>query len=218
MLRVLLSAVLVGLAYAKDCQYFAYQEGYWYVPLGIDRCNYMVENGVSSSFQIVCKSSTMVEVQWFSTVHNCVGSRTYSYFDKNNATFNCDSTAENCGKIFGAKTPCTCTTDDGTCDLAYGYSVVDDLCLKDWGSSSTTSTKYAITCGSTSKAKASIQSYATTDCSGVSVSLTYKAGCQSSSYYEAAFNSSAVDWVVCPANAFAPSLLLVSLLALFFSY
>jgi len=207
--RVLFAALLGAVATAKDCQYFVSSTFGGY-PLGIDHCSYVVDGSTKFSAMVTCMSENYAKFTLYSSSFDCVDVHTDTIYGHNNATFDCSSTKATCGKAFGYKTPCSCTAKDGTCTEAVAISVVDDLCV-DLGTYG--SVKYMITCGSLSKAQGTASSYSSSDCSGTGVSVTYKAGCQTSSTYTIG-NSSEVDYIICPGNMATLSLsLLVGLIA-----
>jgi len=207
--RVLIAALLGAVASAKDCQYFvsALLGGY---PLGIDHCSYIIEGSTKMSAMVTCMSENYAKFTMYSDSFDCVGTHTDTIYGSSNATFDCTSTKAACGKAFGYKTPCSCTAKDGTCTEAISVSVVDEICV-DLGVSG--SIEYMITCGSLSKAQGTISVFSSSDCSGTGGSVTYKAGCQTSSTYSVG-NATELDYIICPGNMATLSLsLLVGLIA-----
>jgi len=204
--RVLFAVLLGALASAKDCQYFLSEE-FEIFPLGIGHCSYMISGSSKVSMLLTCMSESYIKVTMYSEAFDCTDTHTDMIYGHNNATFDCSTTKSQCGKAYGYKTPCSCTAKDGNCDEAYAISLVDEMCF----STSLFYGQWAVTCGSISKAQATLSTYSTSDCSGTAGSVTYKAGCQSSSSYG---NASEVDYIICPGNMATLSLsLLVGLIA-----
>jgi len=198
---LVLASLLIAEAFATQCQYF-FNTALEY-PVGIGRCSYYVYNHggrhTQYSFEYECINENLVAAYTYGSSFTCEGTHSTAYFDSNNATFDCTTTDLNCGKLFGYKTPCTCTASDGDCYVAVEISLVDQICVYDETFDSTYSYEWAITCGSIDKANAVVTSYLSSDCSGSSESTTYAAGC-SADYSDLSLNGTEVDIIVCPGN------------------
>jgi len=219
--RIVLIALLSGLASAQsDCQYFYSPDFYDGYPLGINHCHYTVQQNSkgttdSTSVMLKCISETVVEMTIYTQAFDCVGTHQTPLYYKNgvNATIDCSTTKLECGKKFGYNYPCSCSANNGDCDFIIEVAIVDDICVP---SSKTTSNKWTITCGSLSVANAMFSTYNdTTTCGGVGESVTFPAGCQTSKRYEHNYNTSTLDWIVCPGNmaSFSMTLLVALLVA-----
>jgi len=217
MLSIVFASLLGLVAYAaEDCQYIMYDTALLdYVPLGINRCHYMVVGGTAVSYKFTCNSETEVKMTYYSSTFDCEGSQTSDTLSSSEAVFDCSSDKSECGKLYGFKTPCDCTKEDGNCNYAYALSVVDEICVY---YDSEFYQKWAITCGSVSEAKAQVSLYSDTVCNSLSTTVTTNAGCHVNSDYTYAFGDDEVDWIVCPANIQSFSIaLLVALIAAAFS-
>jgi len=221
MKNVLLVALLSAMAIAKDCKYFIHPS-YGAYPLGINRCSYFVEGDTRTSFLISCINSTHAKVTIYDKSYQCTDTHTEMIFGPNDAaTFDCSPTKMECGKLYGSKTPCTCTAQNGDCENAYVVSLVDEQCVTTTGIDVYDSLMYEITCGSISKAQASIYYYKSTDCSGSYEANVEKAGCAAAHNAKEGNNTYPVqerDIIICPGNMATLSLsLLVALIAAVFA-
>jgi len=197
MIKTVILGALLGLASAKECQYFL---GDFFgddvaAPLGIDHCSYWVHNEQEYSFTITCLSTTVAQMKHYSNKIDCAGDHeTYTY-TSDNATFDCSTEKLTCGKAFGYKTPCVCTAEGGDCDSAVSVALVDELCVSDYY-------KWMITCGSISKANAVYNIYTGSGCTGSGSASTFQAGCQESTAYQEISNTTSdeLDWIICPGN------------------
>jgi hypothetical protein len=202
MLSVVVAALL-GLAAARDCQYVMYEDSLvgLYLPLGINRCHYYITSSVQQSMQFTCVSETQVRLDSYDKTFDCTGSHNSTTYTSSEMTFDCSTDRSECGKLFGFKTPCDCTKEDGNCDYAFAYSIVDDTCVP--YSSLVSNTYYQewdITCGSVSKAKAEYTVYTDSACNSEYFNDATSAGCRTNSDYSTIFGNDEVDWIVCPAN------------------
>lgn len=195
-------ASLLGLAYAaSDCQYVLYDLDSQVLPLGINRCHYSVVSGsgvsLSVSFKYTCVSETEIQVTYYTSSFDCEGSQYSESYGTDEMTFDCSTSKSECGKLFGFKTPCDCTKENGDCSYAYALSIVDDTCVP---YDSEDYQEWEITCGSVSKANAVVSMYSDSACNSFISSETTKAGCQTNSDYTYVFGTDEVDWIVCPGN------------------
>jgi len=194
-------ATLLGLAAARECQYVLWQNDLTgiYAPLGINRCHYYIVGDSQMSMQFTCESETSIKMSIYAN-YDCSGVHNSTSFTTSTATFDCSSDKSECGKLYGFKTPCDCTKEDGNCDYAVAYSIVDGTCVPSIPDTTTLYEQWDITCGSVSKAKAVIGFYTDSACNENSGSTTTKAGCRTNSDYSTVFGNDEVDWIVCPAN------------------
>lgn len=215
MLYAIFASLLATLALAdnSDCQYVLYLSTFGYTPLGINRCHYSVEKDESpTSMMFTCVNETAITMTTYSSSFDCDGAHTSYTVGSGSLVFDCTSSKRECGKLVGAKSPCDCTKENGDCNLAYAYSVVDDLCVT---TGSTYYQQWDITCGSVSKAKLAKKYYSDSACNSYyGTELSYSAGCHTNSAYYSIFSSNEVDVIVCPGNFHAFSIaLFVALIA-----
>jgi hypothetical protein len=205
----------LALAAAKDCQYALLEGGgfFWPNPIGINRCNYYVTSKKETSFMFTCINANNLSMSYFKTSANCYGgtgeNREVTYYTSDDMEFDCSSDHEECGKIFGYKTDCDCTLENGDCELAVGLSIVDEFCYSSGLGDS--HYKWEITCGSVSDAQGIISYYENTACSGSAQAQTFQAGCYTNDDYSILTNytSDTIDWIVCPGNMATLSLSLI---------
>jgi len=207
-------ATLLGLAAARECQYVLYQDSLigLYLPLGINRCHYFVTDSIQRSMQFTCVSETQIELTEYDKNYDCSGSHNSSTYSNAEMTFDCSSDRAECGKLFGFKTPCDCTKEDGNCDYAFAYSIVDETCVPYTSVSTGYYQQWDITCGSVSKAKAEYGVFTDSACNSEYLSDSTSAGCRTNSEYSTVFGQDEVDWIVCPANIHTFSITMIAAL------
>jgi len=217
MLSVIVASLLALVAHAAaDCQYVLYQDDLLdYVPLGINRCHYTVVGGYAYSYKFTCNSETELGLTYYTTAFDCEGSQTSTTYTSSQMVFDCSDEKSECGKIFGFKTPCDCTKEDGNCLFAYALSIVDEVCVY---YNALYYQQWEITCGSVSEAKAVLSMYDDTVCNEFASMDTSNAGCHVNTNYTYIYGTDEVDWIVCPANIQSFSIaLVVALIAAAFS-